>query len=185
MIHEIERRLRLVHLVVSDVDGTLARRIHLDHEGKEIKVFCEKDAPRIAAIIRSGIHFAMISGRNSTAARVRAKELGANFFHRAEMLEGEIGDPLSFLEHRYNVSRNEILYIGDDWGDLWWMSQVLIAAAPADAEEVCLRQAQIVTKCNGGEGVVSEVLIMLLRAQGLYDEVVAEQYKQPKLKPTT
>lgn len=168
---DLEAKLRKVKLVVSDVDGTLARRIYLDNKGKEIKVFCEKDAPRILAVIKCGIPFVMISGRDSPAARVRAKELKAAFYYRKEMVDLR-GDALSFLEKRYGVLRSEMLYIGDDWPDIWWMKQVLISAAPADAEEICRVTATFIAKTNGGEGAVSEILTLLLKAIGEYDLIV-------------
>lgn len=181
ILEELRRKLAGVKLVISDVDGTMARRIYLDHEGKEIKVFCEKDAPRIAAIIKRGIPFVMISGRNSMAARARAKELKADFYYRDEMFV-DAQDPLGFIEKRYGVNMKEVLYIGDDWGDLWWMPQVLLTAAPADAVDEVRCTADIVTVANGGEGAVSEVIIHLLKAKGWYDGVVAEQYWIPSKK---
>lgn len=174
----VRDKLAKVRLVISDVDGTMARRIYLDHEGQEIKVFCEKDAPRIAALVKRGIPFVMISGRNSTAARARAQELRADFYHRAELIDGSV-DPLKFIEDRHGVSRKEILYVGDDWGDLWWMSQVLVTAAPADAVDEVRLTADMVTEARGGEGAVSEVIIELLQAKGWYNEVVADQYVVP------
>src|SRR3989344_4674652 len=100
-------RLQMVSLVISDVDGTLSSKIYLDSEGKEIKAFCEKDAPRIAAVRDAGIPFVMISGRNSDATRARAKELKVDFFHRAELINSE-GDPLSFLEKRFGIPRSRM-----------------------------------------------------------------------------
>lgn len=181
ILDELRRKLAAVKLVVSDVDGTMARRIHLNHAGQEIKVFCEKDAPRIAAIIKRGIPFVMISGRNSTAARARAKELKADFYYRDEMF-GDAENPLEFIEKRYGVNMKEVLYIGDDWGDLWWMPYVLVTAAPADAVDEVRCTASIVTTANGGEGAVSEVIVELLKAKGWYDGAVAEQYSVPSKK---
>lgn len=192
MVNEIPdnlaRKLVAVKLVISDVDGTMARRIHLDYKGREIKVFCEKDAPRITAIIERGIPFVMISGRNSTAARARAKELKAGFYHRDEMFNSPFGgpltaaDPLKFVEKTYGVSRKEIMYIGDDWGDLWWMPHVLVTVAPADAVDEVRLTADIVTDANGGEGAVSDAIVYLLKAKGWYEEIVAEHYQLPQKK---
>ena len=182
ILDELSRKLAAVKLVISDVDGTMARRIYLNHEGQEVKVFCEKDAPRIAAIVKRGIPFVMISGRNSKAARVRAQELKADFYHRDEMFDGSAENPLEFVEKRYDVNRKEIMYIGDDWGDLWWMPYVLVTAAPADAVDEVRCRADIVVNACGGEGAVSDVLSALLRAKGWYEQVVADQYLIPSKK---
>lgn len=179
LINEAIAKLGNVRLVVSDTDGVLCRGIYLDHEGREIKAFCPKDAPRISACVKNGIPFVMISGRNSTAARVRAQELGAFFYHRKELLNPD-GDALSFLEKQYGVSRNEMLYIGDDWVDLWWMREVGVSAAPADVEVNCRALADIVADSAGGEGAVSEILTPLLKAKGLYDDIIASKFQKPK-----
>lgn len=100
----VRKKLRGVKLTVCDVDGALARRIYLNHRGEEIKVFCEKDAPRIAAVTRNNIPFIMLSGRNSHASRARARELKVDFYSRAEML-AQKDDPLEFLESKYGVNR--------------------------------------------------------------------------------
>lgn len=177
---ELRKRMAEIELVVSDVEGTMTKRIYLDYKGKEIKVFCEKDAPRIAAVIKCCIPFVMISGRNSAATRVRAKELKVDFYHRLEMsMSSE--DPMKFLEDKYGIHRKKTLYIGDDWGDLWWMSQALVTAAPADAVDEIRSIADIVADSNGGEGAVSEILIELLKVKGLYNRVVADQYLIPSI----
>lgn len=176
----IQERLRRVKLVISDVDGTLARRIYLDSLGRDIKVFCEKDGLRIISVVRLGIPFVMISGRDNLAVRTRAKELKVEFFPKNKFSASK--DPLEFFEKKYGVDRSEILYIGDDWSDLWWMSQVGISGAPADAEEHCRLIADIVAKASGGEGAVSEMLIRLLKAKRIYQSVVQSYLAEPFLK---
>lgn len=166
-------RLAKVKLVISDVDGTLARGITFDHEGRETKTFCEKDAPKIAALAKVGIPFVLISGRGSPAIIERARQLGVKFCCRSE-LNGKKADPLCVLEELYGVTRQEILYIGDDWSDLWWMGQVLVAAVPADAEDECIARAHYVTKRLGGEGAVAEIVIWLLIAKGLLPGIVRD-----------
>lgn len=169
-IERVVKKLTRVKLVLSDVDGMMTSGIHLDSDGREIKVFCEKDAPRIVEVVRIGIPFVMISGRNSTAAAVRAKELGATFHWRKELVHPR--DAFSWIEERYHVSRHATFYLGDDWGDLWWMAQAGVSATPQDAATECLRRATIVTKRRGGEGAVGEALDHLLQVKGVYNDIV-------------
>ncbi|MEK7066241.1 MAG: hypothetical protein AAB965_01545, partial [Patescibacteria group bacterium] len=126
-------RLRSIRLVVSDTDGVLSRGITLDEEGRKIQTFCEKDPTKICAVRDAGVRFVMISGFDCGAARSRARHLGV-YFHSRKELSADGSDPLEFLERTYGVSRNHILYIGDDWQDLWWMRRVGVSAVPANSK---------------------------------------------------
>lgn len=176
----IRQVLRPVRLVVSDVDGTLAKHLCIDSRGQYIKFFSLKDGSRIAASLRAGIPFVMLSGIDSPAVRKRARALGVDFFLRDRLRGSRWKDPLEFFERRYGVRRREILYIGDEWVDLWWMRNVGVSAAPADAEEECRRIADIVTTAAGGEGAVSEVLTLVLRAKGVYNSTLAGYLETPQ-----
>lgn len=59
------------------------------------------------------------------------------------------------------------------------MREVGISAAPHDAEEICRSVADIVTMSNGGEGAVSEILVLLLKAKGLYEQILKNQFQSP------
>lgn len=182
-------KLRTTRLIISDVDGTLARRILIDSEGKDIKVFCEKDGYMIIETVRAGVAFVMLSGRDSKATRVRADGLKIPFFTREEVTHSPNSysdnpdscscDPLKFFEKKYNVGRQEIMYIGDGWLDLWWMVHVGVAVAPADADPECRAVADIVTEANGGEGVIAEVLAEVLKARGVYEDILQKYFLSP------
>lgn len=174
-------KLGTVRLVISDVDGTLARRILIDSEGNDIKVFCEKDGYMIMEAVRAGVSFAMLSGRDSKAARMRAEGLKIQFFTKDELLseKSRYKDPLMFFEFTYKVDRREIMYIGDGWLDLWWMANVGVSVAPADADPECRAIADIVTASEGGEGVIAEVLAEVLKARGVYDHILQKYFLNP------
>lgn len=169
---ELVRRLQNIRLVVSDVDGVLASGIFITEDGREIKRFCEKDRPRIDMVTRVGLNFVMISGRDSGATRARAEEMGVDFYPRKHMGLTPASQ-LLWLQKMHGVTTDQILYIGDDAGDLYWMERVGVAAAPSDAEEECLKRAHLVATAKGGHGAVSEILVRLLRAQGLYERALA------------
>lgn len=182
-------KLGTIRLVISDVDGTLARRILIDSEGNDIKVFCEKDGYMIIETVCAGVSFVMLSGRDSKATRTRADGLKIPFFTRDEVTrypdpyfgDSELcsGDPLKFFEKKYNVGRQEMMYIGDGWLDLWWMVNAGVAVAPADADPECLAVADIVTEANGGEGVIAEVLAEVLKARGVYEGILQKYFLNP------
>ena len=175
---QLRRRLREVKLVLSDVDGCLSRGICFNDDGTGFQLFSEKDFGKIEAVKNMGVPFVMISGRYTGAAKKRAENMRVHFLSRKEVNENLPvgGDPLTFIENSYKVSRKEILYIGDDWPDLWWMSRVLISAAPADAEEKVLARADMIASRRGGEGAVADILTYFLDANGRLERIISGSY---------
>lgn len=169
---KIEDLLRAVRVVVSGVDGVLAKFIHLMDDGTEIKRFCEKDRPRIDMLTSTGVAFVLISGRDSGATQARADEMNVSFYPR-QSLGRKPAEQLQRLCEKHNVTPDRILYLGDDIGDIRWMERVGVAAAPSDANYECLKRAHIVAEAKGGEGAVSEILTRLMRVQGTYDAALA------------
>ena len=63
--------------IVSDIDGVLTSgEIIYSSSGVELKSFNVKDGSSIVRLKNKGIDFALISGRESIANQLRAKELG-------------------------------------------------------------------------------------------------------------
>lgn len=166
----MRQRLQKIRCIVSDVDGVLTDgRIYLDNSGEEIKVFCAKDAPRIVAARRSGLVIILFTGRKGGAVLKRAEELGTPIFFKADMGGGSL---LDLVYEKYGFSPEEILYIGDDWNDLYYMTRVGVAVAPGDATSENKEAAHIVTEALGGKGAVSETIELVMRAQGTWERAI-------------
>lgn len=71
------------------------------------------------------------------------------------------------------VTADECCFIGDDLGDVGVMRQVGLAVAVADAADDTKVAAHYVTTLAGGAGAVREVIELILKAQGRWDEVIA------------
>jgi 3-deoxy-D-manno-octulosonate 8-phosphate phosphatase (KDO 8-P phosphatase) len=70
------------------------------------------------------------------------------------------------------VTKDEVAYAGDDLTDLPLLGQSGLAIAVADAVEEVKARAHYVTKANGGNGAVREVVELILKAQGRWDDLV-------------
>ncbi len=73
---------------------------------------------------------------------------------------------------RRGIAADEVAYIGDDLLDLPILRRVGFSAAPSDARAEVRERVQHVTGPRGGFGVLREVVELLLRARGRWDEVV-------------
>ncbi len=169
MSKSILNQLKKIKLIVSDVDGVLTGgKIYLDAAGEEMKVFCARDAFRVEVWFRSGGKMIWFTGRKSAGVIKRAGDLGVDLLFKQDIQ----GDLLTYIQEKYNVAPNKILYLGDDWSDLYYMNRVSCAAAPANASAENKKIADLVTKANGGAGVLAEVIERVMRSQGIWDREV-------------
>ena len=155
----------MIKLLVMDVDGTLTDGcIYVGAQGELMKAFDVRDGYAIAHILPEyGIVPVIITGRSSEIVSNRAKELGI-----AELHQG-VSDKLKMLREiaaKYDVSAEEIAYIGDDLNDLPCIRYCGVTACPADAVSLVLEQVDYVCKHNGGRGAVREYIEWLVHAIG-------------------
>jgi 3-deoxy-D-manno-octulosonate 8-phosphate phosphatase (KDO 8-P phosphatase) len=70
------------------------------------------------------------------------------------------------------LDRGEVAYIGDDLTDVPIMRRVGFAAATANARPEVKASAHYVTVAPGGGGAVRETVELILKAQGLWGEIL-------------
>lgn len=144
-----------IKLFVMDVDGTLTDgHIYFGDNGEMFKAFHVRDGYAIAHIFPvCGIVPVIITGKSSEIVARRSKELKIT-----EVYQG-ISDKLTKLKEiaaKYNVSPEEIAYIGDDVNDLECMEYCGLTACPSDALDEVLGKVDYVCKREGGRGAVRE-----------------------------
>ena len=169
---EILDRARRIKLLLMDCDGVMTdARIWLTSDGGEQKAFHARDGQGISVWHRAGWQSGIISGRASSSVERRAHELRMKYVHqfakdKTVALEEILADA--------KMNANECCYIGDDLGDVSVMRGVGLAVAVADAAEDTKASAHYITNLNGGTGAVREVVELILKAQGRWDELVLQ-----------
>ena len=172
----MDAKLKKIKLIISDVDGVLTDgRIYLLGR-EEIKSFSVRDASPIEMAQRSGIKFMLFTSRKSEAIKKRAEEMGTDLVFKTDV-KAAGGDIVAFVKEKYGVSADEVLYVGDDWSDLYVMTTFGVAVAPSNAAPENLAVADIVTKAAGGQGVLREIVQTVMLAQGTWDTYLAEYKK--------
>jgi len=167
-----EPDLSLVRVVLFDVDGVLTDgRILWAADQNTVRGFHSRDGVGIKILKRAGLVPGIISGGYSHATVHRAKELGID--HVAQGVENKTR---KYLEMRDAIgfADAEACFIGDDLTDLGPMGRVAFPVAVADAPIEVKRRARLVTEHAGGRGAVREVVEVLLRARGAWDEIVRQ-----------
>jgi 3-deoxy-D-manno-octulosonate 8-phosphate phosphatase (KDO 8-P phosphatase) len=155
-------------LLVLDVDGVLTDgSISVSAAGDELKTFHVRDGSAIVAWHSFGGTVAIISGRSCAAVDHRASELGIRFVRQGV---GEKRGALEAIAAQARTEFADICAIGDDWADLPILTAVGFPVAVADACPEVRAAAKYVTMAPGGRGAVREVVELILRSQGRWDE---------------
>jgi len=168
---EVRERAGRLRLLLFDVDGVLTDGMILVHpDGSESKRFHVRDGTGIVWAHRAGLRTGVLSGRASLATAQRAAQLGMTVV-RQDVAAKETVYADILREH--GLTDAEVAYMGDDVLDLPVLSQVGLAAAPADAVDEVRRRVHWVSRARGGEGAVREFIEMVLDAQDRLSGVVA------------
>ena len=166
-----------IDLLVLDVDGVLTDgRIVLTGDGDEIKSFSVRDESGMKYWKRLGKQIAIITGRGSPAVARRARELDV------DALRMNVKDKLPVLAEiltELDIPADRAAAMGDDLTDIPVLRHCALAAAPADASEEVLQIAHHVTKRPGGAGCVREIIELILRGAGLWEQILARYLPAP------
>lgn len=171
----LNARLRRVKVVLMDVDGVLAdgRLYHFVDTGEELVEFKgihSQDSIALTWLAQMGIKTGIISGRVSKGVAQRMKLLNMSYIYQHRLDKKVVFDEIC---RDAKVAPRDILYIGDDIQDLPPLRAAGVAVAVANARPEVLRAAHWVTRRPGGDGAVREVAEAVLKAQGLWKNILA------------
>ncbi|HEY4744883.1 MAG TPA: phenylphosphate carboxylase subunit delta [Desulfuromonadaceae bacterium] len=163
--------LKNIELLLLDVDGVMTDGgIIYDASGLETKRFNVRDGHGIKMLQRYGIQVGIITGRTSIVVDLRARELGIDLVYQGALRKLESYED---VKARTGLADGRIAYMGDDIIDVPVMRRVAFAATPQDGQDEVRAMAHYVAARDGGRGAVREVCDMILRARGVWPEVVA------------
>jgi 3-deoxy-D-manno-octulosonate 8-phosphate phosphatase (KDO 8-P phosphatase) len=163
-----------VKLLLMDVDGVLTNGKLFnvpDAAGHmvETKGFDSQDGIALQWLNWKGIKTGVISGRLSPATEERARQVKMTYVYQGHIEKVPI---LEEILKDAKIEASEVAYVGDDLTDAVIMRRVGLAIATANAREEVKRAAHYVTQASGGEGAVREVVELLMKAQGLWAEIL-------------
>jgi 3-deoxy-D-manno-octulosonate 8-phosphate phosphatase (KDO 8-P phosphatase) len=117
----------------------------------------------------NGIRTGVISGRLSPATAERARQLKMAYVYQGHIEKIPI---LEEILADAKIGPDEVAYIGDDFTDTVIMHRVGLAIAVANARAEVKGEAHYVTQAVGGEGAVREVVELILKAKGLWADIL-------------
>jgi len=157
-----------VRILFLDVDGTLTDGVIGFTSDRDLRHFWVRDGLSLEWARDLGLLPVVISGRQSAAVAARMADL---------KLEHYLGikDKVQVAEKvlaREGVAWDVCAMVGDDLPDVPLLRRVAWPIAVADASPELFRFARTVTTTRAGFGAVREVVEMLLRHNGTWDQVL-------------
>lgn len=150
-----------IKMIVSDFDGIFTdNSVYVLDENTRIKKLSYKDIMGVSIAIKNGINVAIISGEKS-----KQVEYIANKFNLTEIHQGiRIKLPvLQEIKEKYNLSNDEVIYVGDDIIDIDCLKNV---GYPITVDEANYKVKQLeniqITHAKGGNGAFREIVDNLI-----------------------
>jgi 3-deoxy-D-manno-octulosonate 8-phosphate phosphatase (KDO 8-P phosphatase) len=177
---EVLARACRIKLFLMDVDGTLtdggvclisttSATGSGDPVVSEMKVFSAKDGQGLSLAHTMGIQTGFITGRKSPAVAQRAKELNVTFVYLGQATKTQ-----AFEEcvQKAGVTEEEVAYMGDDLPDIPLAQRAGLGVCVADGAPELAAVCHFTTHRRAGFGAAREVVELILKAQGRWEEAV-------------
>jgi 3-deoxy-D-manno-octulosonate 8-phosphate phosphatase (KDO 8-P phosphatase) len=173
-----------IRLLALDVDGVLTDNgIYIgpvDGQPVELKRFDIQDGLGQVLMRTAGIPVVWVSGRHSEATSMRARELRVE-----EVLQvrgPEKLEAFGALLARRGIAWEDAAFVGDDLADLQMLRRVGLPIAVANAVDDVKAVAKYVTGARGGHGAVREVVEALLKARGLWADLLERYFTEQAIR---
>ena len=171
-----------IKLLILDVDGVLTdgTKVYTQKHEPVYKRFRCKDFTAIKRFVAAGVKVIMLSGDNWNADMARQRNIPF-YCTRGKDLSLDKSVYLSHLEGQYDVKRENMAFVGDDFFDLSMFKTLFWTFAPSDAPKIIRQNCLYRFESRGGEGVIQELYDFLVGkgiVQDATEEAVAELDKQ-------
>jgi 3-deoxy-D-manno-octulosonate 8-phosphate phosphatase (KDO 8-P phosphatase) len=163
---KFETKLKKIKVVALDLDGILTDS-HVWWASEEVgfnRTFCIYDGYGMKLLMKAGLKVGVITGGNSVSVNKRVGQLGLDFCYA-----GNEDKRTAFLDllTRYNVTSEEILYMGDELFDIPLLKKAGFSATVPNTCDEVKELVDYVTTRESGKGCAREVIDLVRYAQGI------------------
>ena len=152
-----------IKLVATDIDGVWTdARMYFTPDGELMKSFSTYDGMAVAMLKKGGIIVAILTGENSDIVKARAEKLKIDEVY---VNEHEKLKRLTYLSKKYEISMEEVAYIGDDVNDLEVLGAVGLSAMAGNSPILDQFSPDYITTRHGGNGAFREFADLILNSQ--------------------
>ena len=164
-----------IKLLAFDVDGVMTTgEVTYDENGVEYKSFNVKDGHGLVGVQNAGFITAIITARNNGTVKHRAENL-----HITELYQGQKYKlpALEEIMKKYNLTFEQVAYMGDDLPDICILEKVGLKCCPNDAVDEVKNICNFISSKDGGKGAVRELTDFVLDVQGIEKEYIVSEGK--------
>ena len=163
-----QTKLQHITTFIFDFDGVLSDgKIYVLPDVDQMRATDVKDGYALQYALRNGYHVAVISGGYSETMRLRYQSFtGMDIYLK---VRDKVEAFHEYLK-RYNLTPDEVMFVGDDIPDYKVMMLAGLKCCPADAAQEIRQIVDYVSCCPGGRGCVRDVIEQTLKTQGKWFE---------------
>ena len=149
-----------IKLIGTDIDGVWTdSKMYVTPDGEWMKAFSTYDGMATAMLKEKGIIVAILTGENSDVVITRAEKLQIDEVY---VDEHEKLKRLTYLTKKYDITMDEVAYIGDDVNDLEVLKAVGFSALAGNSPIQNQFTPDYVTTRLGGNGAFREFADFIL-----------------------
>ena len=159
----ITKKASKIKLLGTDIDGVWTdSKMYVTPDGEWMKAFSTYDGMATAMLKEKGIIIAILTGENSDVVIARTEKLQIDEVY---VDEHEKLKRLIYLTKKYDITMDEVAYIGDDVNDLEVLKEVGFSALAGNSPIQNQFTPDYVTTRHGGNGAFREFADIILNAQ--------------------
>ena len=165
--NKIINKAQKIKLIATDIDGVWTdAKMYYSKEGVFMKSFSTYDGMAASVLLKHNFIIVMITSEyeNIDILKSRAKKLKIEevYYNEHNKLSR-----IKYLSQKYNISLDNISYIGDDLNDLEVLKIVGLSAMPPQSPIIDIFTPDIITENKGGEGAFRNLADIILKAQNI------------------
>lgn len=160
---KVKQKCKDIKLVITDVDGVLTDGgRYYSENGEMLKKFHTRDGMGVNILLRNNIKTIILTKEKSEITKKWATEMNVSRVYWG-FVKKELA--LTQICKKYNLTLENMAFIGDDVNDVEVLKKVGLAAVPNDAVTQAKQTADYVCKTKGGRGCFREIADVILLAK--------------------
>ncbi len=156
--------LNQITTFIFDIDGVLTDgSVLVTTSGELLRTMNIKDGYALKTAIDQKFNICIISGGSNEGVKSRLEALGIKDIYLGTH------DKIKHLEeflNKYNIKKENALYMGDDIPDMLVMKLVGLPCCPQDAVPEIKAISKYISHKKGGKGAARDVIEQVLKVQG-------------------